>query len=286
MGKLADSHIGLKSSIDGIDLVLHRWVPDGVVKHVLVIHHGFGDHGLRYQGVIEALNRGDTAFYALDARGHGHSQGKRGHARQFDDFVTDLHTAVQWAQKEFPAATVALFGHSMGGAIVLNYCLRESFQRDIKFLLVSAPALRVKMTVSILIKKLIGESLAKYFPAYVVKAGLDPSRLSHDARIVRAYQEDALVHGDISLALGAALFAIGDQIISQAKKITIPVYLFHGTSDQICLPVGSEELFHQLASEDKQLRFYPKLRHETFNESEEGRRQVLSDLANWVGKHR
>jgi alpha-beta hydrolase superfamily lysophospholipase len=286
MGTLSTVQSKIKSPVDGLDLVFHSWTPAANIKRLMVIQHGFGEHGLRYQFVIDALDNGSTAFFALDARGHGSSPGIRGHADSFQDFVLDLNALVEQLKSQYPGVPIALFGHSMGGGIVLDYCLTDDFQKNIQFLIVSAAALRIKMTTAIRIKKFIGKKLANFMPSQVIAAGLDPGLISQDADIVQAYIDDPKVHGKISLAMGSALFAVGERVLSRASGITIPTYVFHGTGDELCMPAGSEELFSKLGSEEKKLKFYPNLHHETFNEKLPERNQVLKDLADWVNQRK
>jgi lysophospholipase len=250
----------------------------------MIIQHGFGDHSLRYQSVVNALDNKSTAFFALDARGNGSSPGVRGHANSFHDFAVDLNALVEHLKLQFPQMPIGLFGHSMGAGIVLDYCLTDGYQKNLQFLLISSPALRVKLTPIMRIKQFVGKKLATILPAHVIEAGIDPNGLSHDPEVVQAYIDDPKVHGKISFSMGTALLAIGEKVLARASEITIPTYIFHGTADSICMPAGSEELFSKMGSEEKKLNFYPDLYHETFNEKQPERDQVLNDLAAWVQK--
>jgi len=48
-------------------------------------------------------------------------------------------------------------------------------------------------------------------------------------------------------------------------------------------PAGSVELYEAVSSTDKQLKTYPGLYHEIFNEPEQD--AVLADMSNWLEAH-
>jgi lysophospholipase len=250
-----------------------------------VIQHGFGDHGRRYSHVVNALNDGSTVIYAIDARGHGTSPGLRGHAGDFNHFAQDLGALVAAAQAANPGVPLFLIGHSMGGVIALDYSLMDRYQDGLRGLIISSPALRIKMTPVTRVKKFVGGKLSRILPAQVVSAGIDPQDISQDEEIIKAYKADPHVHSKISFGMGTAFFAMGDAILENAHRIHIPIYIFHGTADEICMPMGSEALYGQVASTDKTLKYYANLRHETFNERLPDRDQVLADLRAWIDRH-
>ena len=71
-------------SVDGLKLY-YESDPLESPSAVALIVHGFGDHCKRYQAFSELLNEWNILCYRFDYRGHGRSQGKRGHIMHFDD---------------------------------------------------------------------------------------------------------------------------------------------------------------------------------------------------------
>ncbi|MEZ4743767.1 MAG: alpha/beta hydrolase [Bdellovibrionota bacterium] len=281
--QLKKSDSTLMSPVDGLTLTIHSWAPfEGDPEQILVIHPGFGDHAQRYLNLINGLNDNKTLFVAIDARGHGKSEGIRGHANSFSDFSQDLDCLIDHLRSQYSLLPVTLFGHSMGGAVVLDYVQRDGSQNKIHVLVVSAPALKIKLTPANLLKKIIGENLARFFPDLIIAANLDADAISSDESVINDYLEDPLVHDKISLRLGSELLSIGKKIFRDAEKINLPVYLMHGTEDKIALPSGSEELFVKITSAEKKLSLYPKLRHECFNEVPAARNEVLAQLKSWL----
>ena len=63
--------------IGGIPLLAQAWLPDGAPSAVIVIAHGLGEHGARYQWLAERLVADGRAVYAIDHRGRRRRLGHR-----------------------------------------------------------------------------------------------------------------------------------------------------------------------------------------------------------------
>ena len=85
-------------------------------KPSLVLVHGGRDHARNWDWVAQAL-RGDFHVIAPDLRGHGDSQWALGSEYAMIEHVLDLAQLLA----QLDAFPVSLVGHSLGGAIVLQY---------------------------------------------------------------------------------------------------------------------------------------------------------------------
>ena len=65
------------------------------------------------------------ATYALDFPGHGRSNGKRGHIRDFQEYTDALGALLSLAREAHPDIPFVLFGHSMGGLIAADFLLQH-----------------------------------------------------------------------------------------------------------------------------------------------------------------
>ena len=275
----------LISSQDGFSLFYQRWLPSENTCRVLVFQHGLGEHSDRYQNLIQAFSGTGTAFYALDARGHGRSGGKRGHVDHFGQFIDDLHDLIKRARQEHDNQKVFLLGHSMGGAIVLKYAITEKYQEDLRGLVVSSPAIEPVMDLTKKMQKQAAAVLSRILPSFTTNAYLDVQNLSHIPHVVTAYQADPLVHPQSSAQLGHAMFTVHRDIYQNASSLTIPVYLIHGTADRIANVESTQKFYELLTTPDKTLKLYEGLYHETMNERAEDRNRVLNELKTWVLAH-
>lgn len=272
-----------KSSKDGIKIFYQSWTKPNA-KRVLVIQHGFGEHSDRYENIINKLQDDDINIYALDSRGHGRSEGIRGHVDQFQLYIDDLAELIHIAKEENNVSKVLLLGHSLGGVIVLQYVSEAYNQDNISALIVSAPALRVKMDLEKEIKKFLCEYLASLMPSMTTDANLDLNYLSRDRAVIDAYKRDPLVHGKISFQMGHNFFHLAEAIFHKAHVIKIPIIIIHGEKDGIADVDGSRELFKHLTVEDKQIKIYPSLYHELMNELPADREIVLNDLKQFIDR--
>lgn len=276
----------LKSTHDGFPVFWQKWEPDSSQrKRTLVVQHGFGEHSDRYENLLQALLGTHTAVYALDARGHGRTGGKRGHVDQFQNYVDDLADLVRIAREETWEEKVFLLGHSLGGVIALQYATQGTNQDNLHALITSSPGLIPVLDFSKSVKKAIGTVLARVAPTVTVNANLDLKYISRDESVVQAYREDKMVHGMISLQMGSNLFKLDKAIFAKAHTLRIPTYIFHGSEDGIVNVKGSQILFEKLGAEDKTLKIYEGLYHETMNELPAERQKVLADLRSWILAH-
>jgi alpha-beta hydrolase superfamily lysophospholipase len=99
--------------------------------------------------------------------------------------------------------------------------------------------------------------------------------------VVAEYKADPLVYrGKIPAGIGKALLVVGEEMPALAARITAPLLVVHGEHDTLVAAAGSERLVKCVSSRDVELKVYPKLYHEVFNEPERDR--VLDDVSDWI----
>lgn len=255
------------------------WLPAGEARAVVVLVHGFGEHSGRYAHVGTRLAETGFAVYAADHRGHGRTDGHRANLERMALVVEDLDAFVRFASARHPGLGVFMIGHSLGGLIALQYATTAGTALD--GLVVSGPA--VEVTVGSPVLKRLARVLSAVAPDLGV-AGLDVEAISRDPAVVRAYQEDPLVHhGKVPARTGAEILFTTEALPGRLPQLSMPLLLLHGTDDRICAPAGSTMVHDGAASPDKTLRRYDGLYHEIFNEPEQD--EVLGDLVAWLEAH-
>jgi alpha-beta hydrolase superfamily lysophospholipase len=101
--------------------------------------------------------------------------------------------------------------------------------------------------------------------------------------VVEAYRTDPLVyHGRVPAGVGRALLQVGETMPQRAPALTAPLLVVHGSDDGLIPVDGSRRLVDCVGSTDVELKVYPGLYHEVFNEPE--RNQVLDDVVSWITK--
>ncbi len=114
MSKISISNFYIKS-IDGLLLHGNYWKPAGNIKAVIYLIHGLGGHVGRFSDFANSFYHKDIAVIGIDLRGHGRSEGKRGHANNLSELMGDIHSLIIYGQalvgSEIP---YFLYGNSMG----------------------------------------------------------------------------------------------------------------------------------------------------------------------------
>lgn len=265
------------SGVGGVRIVYDVWTPAGEPSGVVVLAHGYGEHARRYDHVAQKFGEAGLAMYALDHRGHGRAGGKRVRVRQMSEFVSDYAQLVEIARAENRGRPLIVLGHSMGGGIVFAYGVQHPGAYDLMVL--SGPAIAAHTGVSKL-KAVVGKAVGSILPDLPIES-IDANLVSRDPEVVADYVADPLVYrGKIPAGIGKALLLVGETMEKHAPAITAPLLVVHGENDQLVSAQGSRRLVSCIGSTDVELKVYPDLYHEVFNEPE--REQVLDDVTNWI----
>jgi alpha-beta hydrolase superfamily lysophospholipase len=264
----------------GVAIYHQTWLPTADPSGVVVIAHGFAEHGGRYAGVAERLVAAGYAVRAADHRGHGRSGGRRTSVVRFADYVTDLKTVISTCRKQWPDQQIFLIGHSMGGLVALS--LAVTYPESLDALVVSAPAACPGEVSRSTI--FIGKVLSRALPDVGVLA-LPLSRISRDPAVVAAYNADPLVFRTrIRARLGAEMLQTMEEVSNGLPALRLPLLVMQGTEDGLVDPGCGPMVYERAGSPDKTLKMYDGLWHEIFNEPE--RDMVLGDLVSWLDAHR
>lgn len=264
------------STHDNLKLFGQAWLPDTPAQAVMCLVHGMGEHSTRYAHVGDYLAKNGIAVVTFDHRGHGKSEGKRGHSPNYDALMKDIDLLIQQATKQVPNVPVFLFGHSMGGNVVLNYALRRT--PAVKGVIASAPWLRLAFEPSKL-DVFLANMMIKIYPSFTQSTKLDATAISRDANEVRKYKEDPLVHDLISPAMFIGTKDAGEWVLANAEKWKLPLLIYHGTSDRLTGYEGSKE-FAQKAKGDITWKSLQGFFHESHNEPE--KEVIMEMILAWI----
>ena len=262
----------------GLELFARSWLPEASPKDVVVIAHGYGEHGDRYANVVERLVPAGYAVHAIDHRGHGRSGGRRALVDRMDRVIEDLHGFIEQVRARHGGGKVKLLGHSMGGSIALGYALR--YPQDLSGLILSGPAVGGFVPLG---QRLVLRLLAALAPNLGTLA-LPASAVSRDAAVVSAYERDPLVyHGKVPARTAGEMVAAAASYPARAGEMKLPVLIQHGAQDKLIPLEPNRAVYDALGSTDKTVKIYEGLYHEIYNEPEHG--AVIDDLVAWLEAH-
>jgi lysophospholipase len=267
-----------------LSLFVSRFVKQGplVRPRVLFVLHGQGEHGGRYQHFPAFLEDSIDAVICMDHRGHGRSPGVRGHVDRFDQYVNDAAAVLQATLASFESPRVHLFGHSMGGLILL-LLLQEKLEWPLlASATFSAPLLELKHSVPAL-KQLSAHLLSRVLGGLQLETGLDARLISHDEAVVRAYQSDQLVHSKATVRFFTEMVEASKRARKLNSGIRLPTFWIVPMQDQVVSAAETLRFYEDLKSPDKKLVKYEGFFHESFNEIDKLR--AFGDLSQWIREH-
>ncbi|MFD1956429.1 alpha/beta hydrolase [Paenibacillus thailandensis] len=259
---------------DGAELYVREWQPsEGVVKGLVCLLHGMGEHGERYSHLAKALAEDGFAVIAPDQRGHGRTPGKRGHIPPYAA-MDDAETVLREAMDRHPFVPAFLYGHSMGGNIALNCALR--YKPPIRGLVLSSPWLRLAFRPPA-VKVWLGRGIARLSPEFSQPTGLRKEDLYRPGYIRET--EDPYVHTSITVSSFLDLEETGKWALRHAASLHCPLLLLHGTADRITSWAASAELSDTLGERCRFLSWQDGL-HELHNDAEG--KEVIYAVSNWM----
>jgi alpha-beta hydrolase superfamily lysophospholipase len=250
-----------------------------IVKAIVVLVHGMGEHSKRYEkNVIPVYNQNSIAVLTYDQFGHGKTSGKRGHNPGFDRVLSCLEEMLLKVKSIFGEKPTFLYGHSMGGNVVINYLLKNN--SNLTGAIVTSPFLKLAFKPPSW-KLSVGKLLQKIAPSITMGNELELNAISRDANEVEAYKNDPLVHDKISPNYSVVFMETGEWAISNANKLNVPMLLMHGTGDRLTSYKASEE-FAKNAGDQVELKLYKDAYHELHNDI--NKNEVINEMINWINK--
>lgn len=263
---------------DGNQIFFRCWRPDGPSSALVAICHGVNSHSGQYAWTAEQLVANGFTVYALDLRGRGKSSGDRFYVEHIDEYVGDLATLIDLAKAREPGLAVFLLGHSAGGVVSCVYTLEH--QEQIDGLICESFAFRVPAPGIVLS---IIKGLSHVAPHLGVLK-LHNEDFSRDPEAVRALNADPLIAGEVQPASTvAALVRADERLEREFARITLPVFIMHGTVDKATVPAGSQFFYEKAGSSDKTLKLYEGHYHDLFNDY--GKDDVMADTTQWIRRH-
>ena len=249
--------------------------PGENTKAVVILVHGLGEHMQRYLYWAELFKKEGFGFLGVDLPGHGHSQGRRGNIKSYALTDEMIDILLKSCKQTFPGCPVYIYGHSLGGGIVLDYLLRK--KPKVKGAIVTSPWLRLSFEPP-KSKVIIASIMKNLIPGLIQPSGLNINHISHDETVVEKYSNDPLVHGKISVSLFASAMTAAKYSLAHASELKIPTLLMHGSDDMICSPEGSREFAEK--TNMVELKIWNGGYHELHNEK--FKEEVFKYIMDWI----
>jgi acylglycerol lipase len=232
------------------------WLPDGDTRAVVVFcHGGFGEHLGLYEAMGRRLAADGLAVHALDAIGHGLSDGERDLMVAWDDYVDDARTLANLARAQHPDRPLVLMGHSAGGVAAL--LLAQRSPQLAQALVVSAPPASPLPWVAALAEGGVDE----------VESPDPAEAFSSHPEYLDALRNDPLVHrGPVPPQTVVSLMRTWPEIAAGVAegRPSVPTLFLHGEEDPMVPVEHSRALVAHLLR--ARLRTFPGDLHDVLNE--------------------
>lgn len=261
-------------------LAIYDWpAPDTTPRGRVLLVHGLGEHMGRYAHVAEQLRSWGFAVRGYDHYGHGLSAGPRGDMRNERSLLADLSCVMDVTRKLTLAQNkpFILLGHSLGGLVTAKAVAEQL--RPVDGLVLSSPALA---TTTSWVQKLLLSLLPRLAPHLCVDNGLKASFVARDPQVVTDYQNDPLVHRQISAGLAEWIVSQAPRVLAQAAAWQVPTLLMYAGADKLVDPQGSER-FARSAPGCVESRYFKPMYHEIFNDPD--KHLVFERLKDWLDEH-
>lgn len=275
-----------------------RYQAPETIKGAVLFVHGFIEHSGRYDFVREALVSKGFAVLFYDQRGFGEtalnkenkSPGSAYGKNTRTELLGDVEFMLDYLRTKSKSDVLFLYGHSMGGAISLQYACVGKDDLKVKGCLrgVVATSPLIRMTnPAPLWKTMPGHWVAKLMPWKEYPAPVRASALSHDPEVGKAYLADPLVIEKGTLLGLDTMLRGGIELAERHYRSwpeNLPVFLRHGSADQVTNPNASKLFYEGIKANHKNFELYQDGYHELHNEPE-FKKKLLDEITAWLESH-
>ncbi|HUX94680.1 MAG TPA: lysophospholipase [Bacteroidales bacterium] len=249
--------------------------PGENTKAVMILVHGLGDHVQRYKHWINLFKNEGISIVAVDLPGHGRSPGRRGHISSYNVVREMIDILLDTSKQTFSGIPVYIYGHSMGGGMVLDYLIRTN--PGVAGAIVTSPWLKLANEPP-KIKLVLASLLNHILPGFIQSSGLNADYISQDREVVRLYKDDPLVHGKISVRLCNISFNAAKFALVNSAELKVRTLLLQGSDDKIVSPQGSMEFAANAEKVD--FKIFEGGYHELHNEPFKS--EVFDYILKWI----
>lgn len=266
-------------STDGTVLKGRYWKPNSFPIATICLVHGIGEHAARYDSWARRFCAEGIMVYALDYRGHGASEGKKGVINSIAELNDDINALVRRCKRSWSEIPNFIYGHSMGGALVLNYLIKR--RNDFEGAIITSPWLELVHPPSeFKIKVLKWLDLIR--PSLTFSTGIKSDQMTSESVKKQDADNDPLMHSRISVRLFNQVNTRAQEVLTNKLNIKVPILLAHGLADPITQPMTTKKWAEKHAPQT-QFVGYENALHELHNEPVAD--ELFNDILQFIKDH-
>jgi alpha-beta hydrolase superfamily lysophospholipase len=272
--------LGYVEGVGRIRLHYRSWEVDEPDAAILLVH-GLFEHGGRYQEVGEFMAGAGFSTFALDMRGHGASEGRRGHVSRFEILLQDLDRFRREVQGLVPPATpLFLLGHALGGLVSLRYL--EEYDAPVAGAVITSPCFGTAVPVPRW-KDLLATVLDRALPAFPLRVRFDTAALTSDSERANEYRDDPAIHSTLTPRMFTATSSAIHMALQRGDRIDVPVHILFAADDRVIDSERSRAFSRSLPSDMVTVRVLDGVRHEMLHDRRRG--AVMAEIRDWIAAH-
>ncbi len=247
----------------------------GEPRGCVTVLHDAGDHGGRYEELAHVLAADGWAVALPDLRGHGRSEGERGHSWGWNEVARDLDAILDHLAYRLPNEPQVLVGQGLGGLQALAYAI----ERPGRVAALVLAGLLVEPRFALPEKKggLRG-MFRKVGPTSPGSIGYAPDARTSDADAQKAIAADELVHDVVTVRAAEMADEAAEKVRAGIGGLRTPALILQGSED----PIAAPDVARSLAGDAVELRVLEGLRHDLFHERDAGK--TMEAVRDWLGE--
>jgi acylglycerol lipase len=274
----------------GYRLFYRAWPPRGAQARAAVVAiDGIGSYAKQFHPIGTYLAPRDIAFVGLDLQGQGMSEGPRSDwsnpARLVDGVATTLH----WLGERFPHRPVYLIGESAGALLALRLAARPTPPPNLGgLILASAEIDPTRLTAGGGWETIW--TVLKQIPYFLIDSRAPSVDIAGREKLVArglaVYERslhDPLRNNCVSIRTLAAVLELIASTPMLAQRTRVPTLVLQASCDQVTRPADAAGLVACLATDDKELVYFPGAAHGLFYDPDTP--EVLEVIGHWLDRH-
>jgi len=265
-------------------MALHEWHrPVAAPRGAIALVHGAGEHCGRYEHVAVWLNQAGYAVLGQDLPGLGRSPGRRGHIDRFDDYLLAVDGMLDRLRDLYPDRPRFLYGHSMGGLIVVRWLqLRppDSTGR-LSGVILTSPCLDLALDIPPALLR-AGALLEHVWPTMSQSSRIPAEAVSRSPDVVGAYASDPLVLHTVTVRWAMELQRNMQAARNGSATLAVPAIILQAGADKLVSPTATRAFAARVAAPFKEYREFDGCYHELHNEPEQG--EVLALITAFLNR--
>jgi lysophospholipase len=219
-----------------------------------------------------------VACHAMDFRGHGRSEGRRGFVRRWEEYLDDLNLFLEQPElKAREGPPVFLVGHSHGGLVLAMGGIAGL--GGVAGVVFSCPYFKSGVPVPWW-KGVLSRVANRCWPAITVPTGLRAEWLCGDEEMIEDSKRDVLGHRIATPRWFETMRVAQAAALARAGEFRLPMLMLIGKKDPIAVAEVGELFYSRAGSEEKKILVYPEMLHEVLREK--GREGVFEEMVGWM----